>query len=122
MYHVKLNTIAFLLIFSSFLQGQVNLSGIIYNHNTSEPIEAANIFIAHTRIGTISKPDGSFELSIPVGYSQLIVSHITYKTQTKELSFLKPGDYKQSIRLVPIDIELEDSLFLQRVKKSGVKI
>ncbi len=105
---MKLPIIILLFIFSGILQAQVILSGVVVDSKTNEPVEAANVFIAHTSIGTISEADGSFELSLPVGYSQLVVSHISYKTQTKNLSYLKAGNYKQTIKLVATDIELEE--------------
>jgi len=47
-------------------------------------------------------------LTLPTGYSQLAVSHISYKTQTKKLSYLKSGNHKQTIRLKATEIELEE--------------
>lgn len=49
--------IVFFLICSVFLPAQVVLTGKVVDNNTNQPIEAANIFIAHTNNRTITKPD-----------------------------------------------------------------
>ena len=121
MNNIKLHLILAFIICSGTLKAQVILSGIILNNKTNEPIEAANIFIAHTSSGTISKVDGSFELSIPLGYSQLVISHISFKSLTKNLTFLKPGKQIQTIRLVPIDVEIDEVIVSAKNEKKWRK-
>jgi CubicO group peptidase (beta-lactamase class C family) len=48
---------------SSF--SQTTIKGKVLNRDTNEPIVYANIGISNSNIGTISNPDGSFEILIP---------------------------------------------------------
>ncbi|HLT73671.1 MAG TPA: carboxypeptidase-like regulatory domain-containing protein [Ohtaekwangia sp.] len=46
--------------------GQIVITGVVLNEEDKSPIAYANIGILDTSVGTISNPDGTFEIHIPV--------------------------------------------------------
>ncbi|HEY0740951.1 MAG TPA: carboxypeptidase-like regulatory domain-containing protein [Chryseosolibacter sp.] len=62
----KLLSSAFLIILSvSISHSQLLLSGKIFQKNNNQPLAYANIGIFDHNVGTLSNPDGTFELSFP---------------------------------------------------------
>ena len=65
---------------SSFLaEAQVNVSGIIRQENSLEPISNVHIFYGHSE-GTFSDLEGYFELNIPEGTYNISFQHLSFKT------------------------------------------
>ena len=69
----KINVTLFFLLFSRVLS---QISGIIFDKNTLEPL--SNVNVTSNIIGTVSKADGTFILNVPEG-SELTFTHIGYK-------------------------------------------
>lgn len=66
--------------FQSF--AQIELKNKVLDFETLLPIEATNIYIQNTTIGTISNVDGKFILNVPVEHEKdtLVISSIGYKS------------------------------------------
>lgn len=56
------------------------LSGTVTDSTTGKPLADVSVYLNNTSRGTVTKKDGSFHLSIPVGSYQLVVSAIGYAT------------------------------------------
>src|SRR5690348_17181148 len=57
------------------------ISGRVVQEKSREPIAGASVFISNSTKGTVSKADGSFELTdVPAGNHDLVVSSIGYAT------------------------------------------
>ncbi len=84
-----------LLFFLPHVLEAQTLTGIIIDNQTGEPIDAATIFFTNTTYGALSNPDGSFSLSAPMGKSELVISHISYRMQKRAIVFDKKDETKE---------------------------
>lgn len=84
-------------IFAGYAQNDKNISGMIIDGTTNEPLIGATVIATGTQIGTTSGAEGKFQLSIPSSVKTLDVSFIGYVLQT--VSLTGAGDLK--IRLQP---------------------
>jgi hypothetical protein len=80
----------YLLVFSFLLIthcaiAQRIISGKVTDAATNKPLVAASIFLSNTSVGTVSAADGSFNLRIPEGRYDLIISSVGYETFVKSL-------------------------------------
>ena len=83
------------------------MTGKITNSQTGEPIPFANIFFAHTTIGTSSLVDGSFAITkIPVGKYDLVVEVVGYHHYKQPIEF-EQGQYNLDIALEEDIVELD---------------
>ncbi len=83
------------LSFSSFAQHYVEVSGVIRNKKTKEPIPYASIHIRGTGVGTAANPEGKFHLQISsvLKDSTLIISCLGFnKRELTPGSVLSNGD------------------------------
>ncbi len=91
----------FLLIFVSVLSGQD--SGLLKGHvrdSIGDPIEFANISLLGTQEGTMSNPDGSYELKVPAGRSYtVVISCVGYRTKQFAIRLNAEVSRKQDISL-----------------------
>ncbi|NQU88684.1 MAG: carboxypeptidase-like regulatory domain-containing protein [Mariniphaga sp.] len=98
----------FILLFLFPLQlfGQIDLSGIVIDSSSNEPIEFASIYLNGTTIGTISNSSGKFLLEDAYYPCELIVSHISYNSR----SFLieNQASFDSIIILSPKDIIIKE--------------
>ncbi|MBL7738618.1 MAG: TonB-dependent receptor [Chitinophagaceae bacterium] len=67
----------FFLSFSSFSQNNIKVQGKV-NDETGKPVDAATISVKGTNTVAITKPDGSFEITVPSGNATLVISHIGF--------------------------------------------
>jgi hypothetical protein len=88
--------------------GQYSLKGRVLDAETLEPLLFATVFISNSSIGTSTNKKGEFDLTIPEGNHELVISYIgfqpfSYTISTKDLrSFYE-------FRILPETIELEGS-------------
>ncbi len=68
------------LFFSGSIFSQKAISGTIIGSN-SQPMAGASVLVKGTTIGTVSKTDGSFEVTVPANRNILVVSVIGYKSR-----------------------------------------
>ncbi|MCI0708079.1 MAG: TonB-dependent receptor [Ignavibacteriae bacterium] len=71
----------FLSVTTAQSQNTGTITGIVINKETNRPLEAANVLLQGTTIGTSSGQDGSFLLeNIPAGEYRLVASFVGYAT------------------------------------------
>lgn len=76
-------TALFLLVSTFALAQNGSLSGKVLDSKTNEPIIGANVVIEGTTVGAATDVDGKFEIkNIKPGTYNVVVSFVTYKTQT----------------------------------------
>ena len=63
------------------LFAQMKVKGTVVDENGDGAI-GANIVVAGTTIGTVTDFDGQFEITVPEGKKQLVISYLGYKTVT----------------------------------------
>jgi hypothetical protein len=69
-----------LLMLGSFARAQV-LRGVVISGEDQKPVPAASVFLSNTGVGTITKDNGSFEISrFPAGRYELVVSSLGFET------------------------------------------
>lgn len=99
-------TISFILsILTSSMGATVSknqLSGIVTDAKTGEPIEMVNVFFVNTTIGTATGPDGRFILeNFPPGSYDLIINHVSYEMQSLHLEYITPESQHYEFHLKP---------------------
>jgi len=63
-----------------FAQGRANISGIVTDKATGEPLPGANVFIEGTSLGASTNLDGKYTIPrVPSGSYTLVVTYIGYK-------------------------------------------
>jgi hypothetical protein len=78
----------FLLPVATLLFAQSALKGTVLDE-TDKPVPGASVFLNNTSVGTTANNDGNFELFIPAGRFELIVSSVGF--QTYNLAILSAG-------------------------------
>jgi iron complex outermembrane recepter protein len=82
--------------------GQISLSGIVADFDSKAPISGVEIYEAKSRKGTITKTDGSFNLTFEHEIDQIHLSHIGFKSKVVSVSnqnqpieiFLEKNDFE----------------------------
>lgn len=72
------------LFLSSFVFGQVTVSGTVYDE-TGVTIPGATVVVPGTSVGTVSDFNGNYLLKVPDGITELQFSYVGYKTTTLPL-------------------------------------
>jgi hypothetical protein len=87
---------------------KLHFSGNVVDRETKQPIAFANIGIFEKNIGTLSDPDGSFELTVPRIYESdsIIFSSIGYERRKIAVAQSKTTDL--TIDLVPMGLLLKE--------------
>ena len=95
-----------MLFYSTAFAGEI--SGIIRDSSTNEPLPGANVIVKGTKIGTSTGPDGTFIIkNLSAGEYTLDISLIGYKQITRSLTLGNaPGDDLQ-YSLEPLPWELD---------------
>lgn len=85
---MKLYYIFYLLLVTTALQAQDQLTGFVFEPiNTSEiPLQGANVYWLNTTIGTTTNKDGAFSIAYKPSYRKLIISYIGFKTDTLSIT------------------------------------
>ena len=97
--------------------GQLQLKGVVLGEE-NKPLAKASIFLNHTSIGTTSNDGGHFELSIPAGKFELIVSSVGYETFSQSISGSSPSFI--TINLKP-KIPVLETVIIEPFEKNGWK-
>lgn len=92
-----------------------SLSGFIYNSNTGDPIQEANISVIDDIHGTTTNTNGFFKLTIPNNKSKLLVTHIQYYSLTIDTDTLGKS---VKILLTPSVTELPEATVHPVIKVS----
>lgn len=100
----KMKKIAFIpyLFFCGASAYAQNVSGLVYGSDNGEPLAGAYVIWAGTSHGTITSPNGEFELQMLNGgkESKLAVTYVGYKSDTLTIS----GAGRYEVTLKPIEI------------------
>jgi hypothetical protein len=83
-----------------------NVSGVVRDAVTKEPLVAANVLVVGTRIGTVTNDHGRFAVSLTAGQYQIQCSYVGYKTAV--VDFTLERDVELSLELHSLDILLQD--------------
>lgn len=68
------------LILALTTQAQTVLKGVVIDAEKAKAVPGASVFLNNTSVGTSADAEGKFELTIPAGKYELIVSSIGYET------------------------------------------
>ena len=89
-----------LLVLSTKLSAQIQLSGIVRDANTKEPLVGASVFIVELKKGSVADKDGIYSLKLPNGTYSVEVSFIGYTTTKQKVSIANKS-VKQNFYLKP---------------------
>jgi TonB-dependent SusC/RagA subfamily outer membrane receptor len=81
------------------------LRGTVVDTATGTPIQAANVGVRGTSIGTTTGPDGSFSLGIPTGTTTLLVRRFGYRFRT---IVVQPGETEIRVALASDPLQLDE--------------
>lgn len=97
------------LVFSVVSFGQSTLTSSVYDIETKEPLSFVNVGIVNKNIGTVSKLDGSFSITInPKNYNDsLRLSYVGYESTIIPIKDFNSRN-TDTILLVPRILELEE--------------
>lgn len=104
-------SLTFLLTFwliSNNAFGQYSLKGRVLDAETLEPLLFATVFISNSSIGTSTNKKGEFELTIPEGNHELVISYIGFQPFSYTISTKVLRSFYE-FRILPETIELEGS-------------
>lgn len=96
--------VLFFSFFSFFVQAQFDISGVILDSATREPLSKASVFCQNTTLGTLTNKEGEFHLSLKSGGYDLVFSYTGYHTQTVRVS----EQNKLEVLLVKKDNSMEE--------------
>ncbi|WP_028284102.1 carboxypeptidase-like regulatory domain-containing protein [Olleya marilimosa] len=114
--------IAFQLFSSKAFSQEIVMNGIVIDSENQEPIEFVNIGVQHKNQGTITNPNGEFNLKLPKEYKtdSITISHINYYS----IKILAQNLKNQTIFLEPKTTELSEVIVSNKKiknRKIGVK-
>ncbi|HWJ92721.1 MAG TPA: carboxypeptidase-like regulatory domain-containing protein [Flavisolibacter sp.] len=114
-----MRTLFFLLAvaFGMRAEGQKLLKGLVIDAEKGKPIPYASVFLSNTSVGTQTKEDGSFQINIPAGKYDLIVSSIGYETFSRTVSPVSVED-EISIKL-KLKAEAMETVVIEPYEKDG---
>ena len=104
---MKLFVIIFLSLFSFCYAQQVKVSGIIRDANSREVLPYANVSVKDDTKGVSTDAKGKYEISLPKGNYQLLVSYIGYKTETISVG-LTDKDIQLDVNLIQTGVMLQE--------------
>jgi hypothetical protein len=107
--------ITIMIFLSLQLTGQTKIEGNVFDASLCKPVEYATVYINGTTHGTRTDSKGFYKLENIEFPCLLIVSHVSYQTQTFQLK--KGGEIKDSIKLLPKEIVVEEVDILENNKR-----
>ena len=127
--YLKIYSIFFLVVFFLLshdnLNGQITISGVVVDEKTNEELIGAAVILKGTSIGTVTDPEGKFEISVqkPLPFT-LVVSYLGYIPQEY---LVKSSKKKLIIKLssesyLLDDIEVKGSRLSEKQKESPLTI
>jgi hypothetical protein len=97
--------------------GQKTLKGIVLDAEKNNPVTNASVFLNTTSVGTVTNSHGNFEITIPSGRYELIVSSIGYETHNKAIDASNIPDFI-TIKL-KIKSEVMQEVVVEPYEKDG---
>jgi hypothetical protein len=71
--------------------------GVVLNIENEEPIGMAMVIVAGTRIGTVTSPDGKFQIEAPAGAKQIAFNANGYEGQKVDID----AENEMTVKLKP---------------------
>lgn len=106
-----------LLLFSSFVAAAQKLVKGVVMDEKNNPVPSASIFLSNTSIGTRADDAGHFQLYIPEGKFDLIVSSVGYNTWNRTITAADvTGDLTVRLQLKSEEME---TIFIEPFEKDG---
>jgi TonB-linked SusC/RagA family outer membrane protein len=93
------------LLFSYSGIAQRKISGVVEDVKSGSPLEGATISVKNSRVNTISKAGGHFEITVPKGKDALEISFVGYDTRSFTLS---SGEENVTVKLAQSASQLND--------------
>lgn len=110
-----------LVLFCAFcfhsMHAQKLLKGVVLDAEKNSPLPKASVFLNNTSIGTTANEEGKFELYIPAGRYDLIVSSVGYATHNQGINGAELADF-MTIKLKIKAPELE-AVIIEPFEKDG---
>lgn len=97
--------------------GQYSLKGKVVDAETLEPLLFATVFLSNSSIGTSTNKQGEFELSIPEGNHELVISYIGFQPFSYSISTKVLRSFYE-FRILPETVELEESEVTEKRDKT----
>lgn len=76
----SIRVVTFLMLSLPGIAQQKKISGIVLDANSKNALGGATVSIKNSKISTITKPDGGFEITVPRNNSVLVVSFTSYES------------------------------------------
>ncbi|RYY40220.1 MAG: carboxypeptidase-like regulatory domain-containing protein [Chitinophagaceae bacterium] len=93
------------------------LRGLVTDSSSKQPLAGASVFLSNTSIGTTANARGEFELPLPAGKFDLVVSAVDHETFYRSINSTQLPALL-TVRLVPKARELE-TVVIQPYEKDG---
>ncbi|MBO6577150.1 MAG: carboxypeptidase-like regulatory domain-containing protein [Rhodothermales bacterium] len=104
---MPLRACLFLLLFSTILTHRVSarqahVTGTVTRADTAGPVPGAHVFLTGTRLGDVTRDDGSFDIAdVPSGTHELVVSHVGYETEARSVRITTTDAFELTVVLTP---------------------
>lgn len=102
---MRLLFIIIFIVSACVAHAQTILQGVVIDIETGKPLAGIAVFVSNTSNGTVTSPDGSYQLQIPNGKYEVIFSAVNYTTKVIATG---SADSFRLVRLVPKVKVLED--------------
>ncbi|MBC5836841.1 DUF5686 family protein [Flavobacterium muglaense] len=104
----------FLLLFTTVLNAQTKVSGIIVD-KSNQPVPFANVLFKDSNIGVLSNEDGRFYIEAAQNYTTLIITSVGYSD--KEISLPKLVNYDFKVQISEAESLKEVVIFTGKTSK-----
>jgi len=104
---LRILIIIFLSASSLSYSQEIKISGFVHDANSREALPYANITVKNEIMGATTNTKGEFEIIIPGGNYELLVSYIGYKTETISVE-VADKDIQLNVNLIPTGIILQE--------------
>jgi hypothetical protein len=100
-----------------FCMAQSTLRGKVSDVETGKPVTGASVFLTNTSVGTTTDAQGNFELVIPAGRYELIISYVGYETKNLPVS----GAESPGILTVQLNVKAKEleTVVIEPYEKNG---
>lgn len=96
-----------LLVWSTNAHAQFVIKGKVLDMETLEPIPFATVFISNSSFGDVTDKNGFFEIPVPAGNHELVISFMGYEPFSYSISTLVLHD-SYEFRIMPSPIDLDE--------------
>lgn len=114
---MSLRLLLLLLFFPFAAFSQKALRGIVNDATTGRPVPGASVFLSNTSVGTTANAEGRFEITIPAGRYDLVVSSIGYETFSTGINSNALPD------ILPVTLNSKakemDAVIIRQMEKNG---